>query len=170
MQALKACERACATGSTASPDATLFSRMRFIRKRLQEVEAGELPDASMYLDSAGPEVRATHSGAEGAGRSQMYEDEPGVERYAPDEDEAVQEAARKEWLEYYHRVGDWKRASDLIVDEGEYDDLVYLIDHERRAAREQGLEWDEAAATPYGVGSDGGFQAFLRTRGVAAAE
>ena len=33
----------------------------------------------------------------------------GVRRYDADEDEATQEAARLEWLEYYHKVADWKR-------------------------------------------------------------
>lgn len=32
------------------------------------------------------------------------------------------------------QVSDWKHASDLVVTSEEYDDLVYLIDRERRRA------------------------------------
>jgi hypothetical protein len=30
-----------------------LSRMRFVRRRLREVEEGQLPDAEAYLDGAG---------------------------------------------------------------------------------------------------------------------
>mmetsp|Transcript_31348 Transcript_31348/g.70828 ORF Transcript_31348/g.70828 Transcript_31348/m.70828 type:complete len:201 (-) Transcript_31348:348-950(-) len=170
-QALKAFERAAAGSTSASPEDVLLSRMRFVRRRLREVEEGQLPDAEAYLDGAGQlrrdgELEVPRETVQEETRVMYYDDDDeGVERYSADEDEAVQEAARREWLEYYHKVSDWKRASDLVVTADEYDDLVYLIEHQRRHAQDHGLEWDESLI-PYGVGSSGGYEAFLRARGI----
>ena len=37
-----------------------------------------------------------------------------------------QELARKEWLDYYLKVGDWAQAEELVVTRAEQEDLAYL--------------------------------------------
>ena len=86
-QALSALEHAITSGSSQSSDEVLSSRLRFVRRRLQEVAAREAPGTA-YLDSAGNEHRARDV--------QVYADEDGVTRYSADEDEATQEAAMRQ--------------------------------------------------------------------------
>ena len=52
-----------------------------------------------------------------------------------DRDRDEQELARKEWLQYYLQVGDWKEAGALVVTKAEREDLEYLQDREEREAR-----------------------------------
>ena len=43
-----------------------------------------------------------------------------------DADEALQENARRQWLQYYMQTGQWSKASELVVSADERDDLDYL--------------------------------------------
>ena len=43
-----------------------------------------------------------------------------------------QEAARKEWLQYHLKVGEWEEAAALVVTKEEQEDLDYLRDLEAR--------------------------------------
>lgn len=55
-----------------------------------------------------------------------------------DRDDAQQEDARKEWLEYYLKVGEWEKAEALVVSAEEREDLNYLrgrAEREERATR-----------------------------------
>lgn len=167
VQALQATERAAETRSTRAGDSVLSQRARFLRKRLREVDAGVTPDSGTYLDGAGRMV--SEEGDEVPAMPYFEgEDEPGVERMDASVDEATQEAARREWLEYYLRTSQWDKAADLVVTEGEYDDLVYLVDRQRREAREAGKAWE--AGWPFGMdGLQGGastYRRFLEARGV----
>ena len=42
------------------------------------------------------------------------------------QDEALQENARRQWLQYYMQTGQWSKASELVVSADERDDLEYL--------------------------------------------
>jgi len=44
----------------------------------------------------------------------------------------AQEAARKEWLQYHMKVGEWEEARELVVTREEQEDLDYLISREHR--------------------------------------
>ena len=52
-----------------------------------------------------------------------------------DRDDAQQEDARKEWLEYYLKVGEWEKAEALVVSAEEREDLNYLRGRAEREAR-----------------------------------
>ena len=51
-------------------------------------------------------------------------------------DDASQEQARLEWLQYYLQTGAWSKAGELVVTPDEREDLEYLIDRERRLGPE----------------------------------
>lgn len=51
------------------------------------------------------------------------------------DDAEEQEAARKEWLEYYLNIGNWQEAAELVVTREEMDDLEYLRSREERLNR-----------------------------------
>lgn len=78
-------------------------------------------------------LAATHAAiSDGAGPS-----EHGVEQEESDpRDEAELEAARKEWFEYYCKVGEWHEAEGLAVTKEEKEDLDYLRGREQRAGRQ----------------------------------
>ena len=46
--------------------------------------------------------------------------------------EEEEEAARKEWLQYYLQTGEWAKAEELVVTAEEREDLEYLVAKERR--------------------------------------
>lgn len=48
------------------------------------------------------------------------------------EDDATQEQARREWLQYYLQTSAWEQAEELVVTADEREDLEYLRDRERR--------------------------------------
>jgi len=55
-----------------------------------------------------------------------------ADTYSNDEDDAAQEAARKEWLQYHMQVGEWDKAEELVVTAEEREDLEYLMEKQRR--------------------------------------
>ena len=61
------------------------------------------------------------TGAGGADACQLAEEEAKEE-----------EAARKEWLQYYVQTGQWVKAEELVVTDEEREDLEYLVAKERR--------------------------------------
>ena len=61
------------------------------------------------------------AGAGGADACQLAEEEAKEE-----------EAARKEWLQYYVQTGQWVKAEELVVTDEEREDLEYLVAKERR--------------------------------------
>jgi hypothetical protein len=50
------------------------------------------------------------------------------------DDVEEQELARKEWLDYYLKVGDWASAEELVVTREEREDLAYLRDRQARVS------------------------------------
>ena len=57
----------------------------------------------------------------------------GADAYELAEEEAKEEeAARKEWLQYYVQTGQWVKAEELVVTDEEREDLEYLVAKERR--------------------------------------
>jgi len=63
------------------------------------------------------------------------EEDPMPDTSAYDEDDAAQETARKEWLQYHMQTGEWDKAEELVVTAEEREDLEYLMEKERREAR-----------------------------------
>ena len=139
-------------------------RIDFVKERLVDISWGRLPDGDKYLDENGrkravpsyppPQLEGgfrndgwrAERDAEGwrsdaeAWRSEpsdaegWREHEHGAGFEAPSGDDA-QERARREWLQYYLEVGDFKKASELVVSRAERDDLAYLME---RASRQGG--------------------------------
>jgi len=58
--------------------------------------------------------------------------------YGEEMDDATQERARKEWLQYHLQTSNWAAAEELIVTQDEREDLDYLIERERRFGYEGG--------------------------------
>lgn len=63
--------------------------------------------------------------------------EPSVSHGADPRDDASQEQARKEWLQYHLQQGNWQAAEELVVTAEERDDLAYLVERENRVGRSQ---------------------------------
>ena len=51
-------------------------------------------------------------------------------------DDAEQEAARREWLQYHLQIGEWDEAARLVVTAEEREDLEYLRGRAQRRVRE----------------------------------
>ena len=77
-------------------------------------------DASRELAGLGASA-GMGAGAGGADACQLAEEEAKEE-----------EAARKEWLQYYVQTGQWVKAEELVVTDEEREDLEYLVAKERR--------------------------------------
>jgi tetratricopeptide (TPR) repeat protein len=49
--------------------------------------------------------------------------------------DAEEEAARKEWLQYYMQTGEWEQAAELVISVEEQEDLEYLREREARQGK-----------------------------------
>jgi tetratricopeptide (TPR) repeat protein len=67
---------------------------------------------------------------------------------ADEPDDATQEQARREWLQFYLQTSDWHRAEELVVTADEREDLEYLRDRERRLGPARAGEVEEEARAP----------------------
>lgn len=98
---------------------------------------------------AGPPTRSYARGASSTGSSSaVYE-----ERIADEEDDlddATQERARREWLQYYLQTSAWDKAEELVVTPDEREDLEYLRHRERRLGTAQPT-YAEAESAPADV-------------------
>ncbi|KOO26153.1 hypothetical protein Ctob_005670 [Chrysochromulina tobinii] len=117
-------------------------RIDFVKERLVDISWGRKPDGDKYLDENGNKRPVAPVFGQAAGGA-ADADEGGE-----GDDEASQEAARKEWLQYHLQVGEWDKAEELIVTAQEREDLEYLMEKERRERRElQGRAEPARAAT-----------------------
>jgi len=70
-----------------------------------------------------------------------------------DVDDETQERARKEWLQYYLQIGNWREAAELVVTAEEREDLDYLRQRELRLGSDLA-----SAADDQGHGDDDLYQ------------
>lgn len=74
---------------------------------------------------------------------------------ADEADDATQEQARREWLQYYLQTSDWDRAEELVVTADEREDLEYLRDRERRLGPAHVPEPEHEEQPPAPAGDSG---------------
>lgn len=116
-------------------------RISFVKERLVDITWGRRPDCDKYLDENGNKrpvprpsmpspLNAYNYGEGESSIAQQWRvtscDDDEVGRPTSPSDVGMQEKARKEWLQYYLEVGDWAKASELVVTKAERDDLDYL--------------------------------------------
>lgn len=94
-------------------------------------------DDNSYMPSRHPDNPPTSVEAPSSWR-----DEPSAGNPAQGDDEEVddttQERARKEWLQYYMQIADWRQAAELVVTAEEREDLDYLVEREKRLGSDRG--------------------------------
>jgi hypothetical protein len=117
-----------------SPPAQLSERWHSHEPHLPtwaaDAEQEPISGPSPGVSSADHSMQSVSSGSRD-GRRHQEQAEQSVEG-SPDEE---QEAARKEWLQYHMRVGEWDKAMELVVSAEEREDLEYLMQREGREKR-----------------------------------
>lgn len=89
-------------------------------------------DDHSYLDSRSAHMAASDAAAVYDPYRQPSEANAKEADEDNDVDDETQERARKEWLQYYLQIGDWRQAAELVVTAEEREDLDYLRQRELR--------------------------------------
>ena len=108
------------SSSATGPDATHNGRSPAARAAPRWLHASAAQQCG-HEEEEEEEAAAASAATDDAGAQQAHRD---VEE---------QELARKEWLDYYLKVGDWAQAEELVVTRAEQEDLAYLRARERKA-------------------------------------